>query len=138
MATEIDKAFQRLAGIEASLRAQLKQPLNESDTRFQILSDSRQYVPEWPREEIQTEPPVADGYIDYCLSFSRRPALVIEAKRNGLLSPTTASTKVSPLKLSGSVFHNLRPAIEQARLRLRQECRHSGRDGWKLLAVFPG
>jgi hypothetical protein len=90
MSHSIDPAFERLSILRPEFEAALKSGLNESDTRLRILDRFLFEVLDWKREGVFTEPPTQSGYIDYLLTVGeRRGAMVIEAKRSGLLQPAT-------------------------------------------------
>jgi hypothetical protein len=64
---------------------------------------------------VFTEPPSPSGYIDYLLTIGeRRGAIVIEAKRSGLLATHSVSSKSAVLSLAGPVLQPLREGIKQA------------------------
>jgi len=70
---------------------------------------------EWKQEAVFTEPATASGYIDYLLTIGeRRGAMVIEAKRLGVLQPATKGAEVMYVALSGPVVKPLLPGIKQA------------------------
>jgi len=97
--------------IESALRGEP----NESDTRLKVLDRFLFEVLEWKYEAVFTEPPTASGYIDYLLTIGeRRGAMVIEAKRFGLLQPATKSDEVMYVSLSGPVVKPLLSGIKQA------------------------
>ncbi len=115
MATEIESAFQRFLTYEAELRAALTNPLNESDTRFQVIDLFLIEILNWSRSSVKTEPHTAEGYIDYLLKLGDiRSAFVIEAKRNGTLDAITQSNVAASLTLNGPVLKPLLQTTVQA------------------------
>jgi hypothetical protein len=115
MVNSIDPAYERSRKLEPEIEAALKTKPNESDTRLKGLDRFLFEVLEWKQEAVFTEPPTASGYIDYLLTIGeRRGAMVIEAKRFGLLQPATKGDEVMHVALSGPVLKPLLPAIKQA------------------------
>jgi predicted type IV restriction endonuclease len=115
MVNSIDPAYERFLELNSEIQAALKAKPNESDTRLKVLDRFLFEVLEWKQEAVFTEPPTASGYIDYLLTIGeRRGALVIEAKRSGLLQPVTKGDEVMHVALSGPVLKPLLPGIRQA------------------------
>src|SRR5262249_31003704 len=60
-------------------------------------------------------PPTESGYIDYLLTIGdRRGAMVLEAKKAGLLQPATKTKDLMIVSLSGPVVKPLMAGIKQA------------------------
>jgi predicted type IV restriction endonuclease len=115
MVNSIDPAYERFLNLRSEIQAALKAKPNESDTRLKVLDRFLFEVLEWKQEAVFTEPPTASGYIDYLLTIGeRRGAMVIEAKRSGLLQPPTKGDEVMHVALSGPVLKPLLPGIRQA------------------------
>ena len=115
MANSIDPAYERFLELKSEIQAALKAKPNESDTRLKVLDRFLFEVLERKQEAVFTEPPTASGYIDYLLTIGeRRGAMVIEAKRFGLLQPATKGDEVMHVALSGPVLKPLLPGIRQA------------------------
>jgi hypothetical protein len=115
MANSIDPAYDRLLALKPEIEAALKVKPNESDTRLKVLDRILFEILDWKQEAVFTEPPTASGYIDYLLTVGeRRGALVLEAKRFGILQPATKSGEVMHVALSGPVVKPLLPGIRQA------------------------
>lgn len=115
MSNIIDNAFERFAALEAEIVAALDEEPNESDTRLKALDRILFQVLGWQHEAVFTEPSTDIGYIDYLLTVGeRRNALVIEAKRVGLLAPATKVEEMAHVSLTGPVAKPLLPAIRQA------------------------
>ncbi|MDP2367236.1 ATP-binding protein [Rhodoferax sp.] len=115
MANSIDPAYERFLALKPEIEAALKTKPNESDTRLKVLDRVLFEALEWKREAVFTEPPTAAGYIDYLLTIGeRRGALVIEAKRSGLLQPATKGDEVMNVALTGPVVKPLLSGIKQA------------------------
>jgi hypothetical protein len=115
MANSIDPAFERFLRLKPEIESALLANPNESDTRLKVLDRFLFEILEWKHEAVFTEPPTPSGYIDYLLTIGeRRGAIVIEAKRSGLLKPATKSDEVMHVALSGPVVKPLLPGIKQA------------------------
>jgi AAA ATPase domain len=115
MPNSIDPAYERLIGLEPEMTAALGGRPNESDTRLKILDRFLFEILEWKHEAVFTEPSTPSGFIDYLLTIGeRRGAMVIEAKRSGLLTPATKSREVMYVALNGPVVKPLLPGIKQA------------------------
>lgn len=115
IANSIDPAYERLLALKPEIEAALAAKSNESDTRLKVLDRFLFEILEWKREAVFTEPPTASGYIDYLLSIGeKRGAMVIEAKRVGLLRPGTKGDEMMYVALSGPVLKPLLPGIKQA------------------------
>lgn len=115
MANSIDPAFERFLKLKPEIESALAVKPNESDTRLKVLDRFLFEILEWKHEAVFTEPPTASGYIDYLLTIGeRRGAMVIEAKRSGLLRPATKGDEVMHVALSGPVVKPLLPGIKQA------------------------
>ncbi|WP_081991290.1 ATP-binding protein [Inquilinus limosus] len=133
MHNEIDQAFEKLMSIKSEFFAAISERPNESDTRLKIIDRLLFEVLGWKRDSVFTEPYVASkGYIDYLLTIGeRRGAIVIEAKRVGLLEPETKSVEMSYVSLSGPV---VRPMIDG----VRQALAYAMDKGVALAAVTDG
>jgi hypothetical protein len=83
-------------------------------------------------EAVFTEPPTVSGYIDYLLTIGeRRGAMIIEAKKVGLLKPASKSNELMHVALSGPVVKPLLPGINQA-------MRYAMENGVAVAAVTDG
>lgn len=115
MSNTIDPAFERFMKLKAEIRSALVVGQNESDTRLKVLDRILFEVLGWKHEAVFTEPPTPSGFIDYLLTIGeRRGAMVIEAKKVGLLKPATRSHDLMVVALSGPVVKPLLPGIKQA------------------------
>jgi len=115
MPTGIDDMLSLFTALRPEIVNALAGSPNESDTRLKALDRILFEVLGWRYESVFTEPPSPSGYIDYLLTIGeRRGAIVIEAKRSGLLAANTVSSKSAVLSLSGSVLHPLKEGIRQA------------------------
>ncbi|RKE86259.1 ATP-binding protein [Rhizobium sp. AG855] len=115
MSNLADNAFDRLKSLETEIRASLVIGVNESDTRLKAIDRILFEVLGWSHEAVFTEPTTESGYIDYLLTIGeRRNALVVEAKRVGVLAPATKAERITEVSLSGPVVKPLLPGIRQA------------------------
>ena len=115
MANSIDPAYERLLKLKSEIEAALAANPNEADTRLKVLDRFLFEILEWKHEAVLTEPPTPSGYIDYLLTIGEhRGAMVIEAKKAGLLQPATKSDEVMHVALSGPVVKPLMDGIKQA------------------------
>jgi predicted type IV restriction endonuclease len=115
MSNVIDPAFERFTKLEPEINAALNVGQNESDTRLKILDRVLFDVLGWKHESIFTEPHTTSGFIDYLLTINeRRGAMVIEAKKVGLLQPASKSNELMHVALSGPVVKPLTAGINQA------------------------
>jgi hypothetical protein len=115
MVNPIDPAFERLLALETEIRVALEEAPNESDTRLKVLDRFLFEIVQWKREQVFTEPHTDSGYLDYMITIGeRRGAMVIEAKRVGLLVPATKSHDLMQVALSGPVVKPLMAGIKQA------------------------
>lgn len=95
--------------------------LNEAETRHRVIDTILSDVLDWPKSAMRLEYSNSEGYADYILMKpSGHPAMVVEAKREGLYfelpgslkgSRTTSYTSVRTLLTD----RNLAGAIEQVR-----------------------
>lgn len=115
MPAGIDEMFEHFAGLKPDFSAMLLTQPNESDTRLKVLDRILFEVLAWRHESVLTEPPSPSGYIDYLLTIGEgRGAVVVEAKRSGLLTPASVARKAAVLSLSGPVLQPLKDGIRQA------------------------
>lgn len=111
----IDEAYKRLVNIRSELEQELAKPLNEAATRFRILDRILTEVLDWQHEQVVPEDPVLEGFIDYNLvNLEGASQIIVEAKKNGRLSPPSASHGSGALALSGAVLKTFMPAVKQA------------------------
>lgn len=115
MSSGLDAMFEKFVALKPEIMAALSDAPNESDTRLKALDRILFEILGWRHESVSTEPPTPSGYIDYLLTVGeRRGAIVIEAKRAGLLNAGTASDTAAVLSLSGPVLQPLKEGIRQA------------------------
>ena len=132
MTNSIDAAYERLSDLRPAIEAAFENKPNESDTRLKVLDRFLFEVLNWKHEAVFTEPTTASGYIDYLLTIGeQRGALVIEAKRSGLLRPVVKGHEVMSIALSGPVARPLLEGIKQA-------LRYALENGVSVAAVSDG
>ena len=132
MANSIDPAFEQFTKLEPELSAALVIGQNESDTRLKILDRILFEVLGWKHEAVLTEPSTASGYIDYLFTIGeRRAAMVIEAKKVGVLKPASKSNELMHVAVSGPVVKPLLSGIKQA-------MRYATENGVAVAAVTDG
>jgi hypothetical protein len=90
---------------------------SETDTRVKFIDRVLTEVLQWPEDKIVRELHVESGFMDYCLSVRGRPALVVEAKREGESFAFPIDPSRRTLKLNGTLMTDgaVRKAIEQVR-----------------------
>lgn len=116
MSSDVETAYLRFQALEGEIKAALDEQPNEADTRLKALNRFLFEVFGWSYETVFTEPHTESGYIDYLLTVGEhRNAMVIEAKKAGLLEPATKSHEVTYVSLSGPVAKPLMAGIKQAR-----------------------
>lgn len=132
MSNSIEITHERFSKLLPDILATVGTNANESDTRLKVLDRILFEALEWKHEAVFTEPATPSGYIDYLLTIGeRRAALVIEAKRSGLLAPATKGDEVMHVALTGPVVKPLRGGIDQA-------IRYSNEKGAAVAAVSDG
>ncbi|MBR1033858.1 MULTISPECIES: AAA family ATPase [Bradyrhizobium] len=115
MTNSIEQAYERLLKLKPDIEAALAAKPNEADTRLKVLDRFLFEVLEWKQGAVFTEPPTESGYIDYLLTIGeRRGAMVLEAKKAGLLQPATKTKELMVVSLSGPVVKPLLAGIKQA------------------------
>lgn len=111
----VDEAERIFATIASDARSNIANITTEEDTKIQIINRIINECLGWPLTDFRTERFHENGYSDYILVDSEKPALLIEAKRIGLISIDTAEReKVRYLKISGSALKGALAGIEQA------------------------
>jgi predicted type IV restriction endonuclease len=111
---DIDSAKKRFDEICEEIRLNNAPLETEQDARFQIIDLMLTEVLGWNREEIQTEPHVESGYVDYLISTGGRNKFVVEAKRISKLLIDTHQPRMASYKVNGSAIQSALPGMEQA------------------------
>jgi GTPase SAR1 family protein len=112
---EMDAAFAKASAIVGDARASLDTIHTEEDAKIRIVTRIFTECLGWDFTDIAAETAHANGYSDYLISNSGKGALLVEAKRPGVLDITTAEKgKVRHLKLSGPALAKVSTGIDQA------------------------
>lgn len=112
----MDEAKARLGAIVSEIEAALGAPGTEQDARLKIINRFLTEVLGWSFEQIKTEEANDRGFADYSLRAVTldRVLCVLEAKKTGLLTIDTASTKKTLVQVGGSVLKAAKDGIDQA------------------------
>ena len=112
----IDEAKARLDAIAPQIEGALRTPGSEQDARLKIINRFLTEVLGWSFEQIKTELANDRGFADYALRdvSLKRVLCVLEAKKTGLLTVDTASTKKTEVQVGGSVLKTAKEGIDQA------------------------
>lgn len=111
--SEVDEAYERFVSILNEVRGSLEKIRSEEESKVHLINRIIYDVLRWPHQWIKYEAPVLEGFVDIKITDGERCYAVIEAKRIGILSIATASTKKGTYKLSGPVLAPCTQAIEQ-------------------------
>ena len=87
----------------------------EQDARFQVIDRILTEVLGWKHSEIQTEPSVDSGYIDYLLKADNRNRFVVEAKKASKLLVDTKNPRVAFYKAGGAALKSAQDGLQQAK-----------------------
>jgi len=87
----------------------------EQDARFQVINRILTEVLGWKYIDIQTEPSVESGYIDYLLIADNRNRFVVEAKRASKILVDTKNPKVAYYKAGGAALKSAHDGLQQAK-----------------------
>src|SRR5947207_3024610 len=78
---------------------------NEADTRAKVIDRILKEALNWPEESIRREVALNAGYLDYELTHTGRPTLVVEAKRSGTYLEVPANMQGGrTYKLNGALM----------------------------------
>lgn len=112
---EINEAEERARAIVSDVLQNLENIESEEDAKIQSVNRMLSESLEWPFSDFRAERHHENGFSDYLLCIKDNPALVIEAKRLGVIDVATADkSRVRYLKVSGSSLKSALPGIEQA------------------------
>lgn len=112
---ELDDAEKIAEKIVKDIKDNLNNIETEEDAKIQIINRILTECLGWPHKNFKTERLHDNGYSDYILIDNDKPALLIEAKRIGIIKVKTAIIdKVRHLKISGSTLTDAMDGIEQA------------------------
>ena len=112
----VDEARARLGAIASQIEGALKAPGTEQDARLKVINRFLTEVFGWSYEQIKTEEANERGFADYTLRAVTLDLVlcVLEAKKTGLLTIDTASTKKTFVQVGGSVLKKAKDGIDQA------------------------
>lgn len=112
--TDIDASFNAAKEIIDSARERLKEIVTEEDAKFQLISRLLTEALGWNHEDVSSERKNENGYSDYILSDREHDALVVEAKRIGLIEVGTQARTKQNYKISGPALKNAVDGVAQA------------------------
>ncbi len=111
----LDEAHEKLQEIQREINENISNIESEEDAKLQIINRILIECLNWKFSDIKAETHHENGFSDYILSVNQNPALLIEAKRIGVIEIDTAEkNRVRHLKLSGSSLKRSIKGIEQA------------------------
>ncbi|WP_445776305.1 hypothetical protein [Shewanella sp.] len=109
----VDIAEEKLRALLKEVRDDLSSIISEEDAKVKIINRIFNECLGWSYNTFSCENNHENGFSDYILKISGEGALVVEAKRIGILGIESAVTdKYRTLKISGSV---LKPSVEGIR-----------------------
>jgi cold shock CspA family protein len=112
--TDIDASFEAARQIIDSARERLNEIVTEEDAKFQLISRLLTEALGWNHEDVSAERKNENGYSDYILSDHEHDALVVEAKRIGLIEVGTQARTKQNYKISGPALKNAIDGVAQA------------------------
>ncbi|KPZ59265.1 cold shock protein CspG [Pseudoalteromonas sp. P1-13-1a] len=128
----VDIAEGKLKALLEEVKDDLSSIISEEDAKVKIINRIFHECLGWSFTSFSCENNHANGFSDYILKVGGERALVIEAKRIGILGVESAVTdKCRPLKISGSV---LKPSIEG----IRQAHSYASEEGIPIAVVTDG
>lgn len=114
-AMDMNEAEERARIIVSDVRQNLANIQSEEDAKIQCINRLLSESLDWPFSDFRAERHHENGFSDYLLYNKDYPALIIEAKRLGIIEVATAEKeRVRYLKISGSSLKSALPGIEQA------------------------
>ena len=112
---DVNEAEERARIIVSDVLGNLENIKTEEDAKIQSINRILSECLEWPFSGFRAEHHHENGFSDYLLYINDNAALVVEAKRTGLIDVATAEkNRVRYLKVSGSGLKSALPGIEQA------------------------
>jgi len=113
--TSLDEAENKAQEISEDVQGNLKNIESEEDAKIQIINRILSECLGWPYSDFRAENHHDNGFSDYILVDSEKPAFLVEAKRIGIIEVKTAEKKqVRHLKISGSCLKEAMDGIDQA------------------------
>jgi len=110
----IDNRFEKVVSLISDVETRLEDIVTEADARLQLIDRFLTEILGWDLADMSTEPHSENGYTDYLLKLSNKPALVLEAKRIGHLLVNTANPAVCHYKVGGPALRAAKGGIDQA------------------------
>jgi hypothetical protein len=114
----------KLIYAENSAIAKTRGRITEADTRANILDRILHEVLEWPRSEVDREPHVNQGYIDFLVKHGR-PIFVLEAKAEGETF-SLPYRKAVRRKINVKNLFSMDPKIKAAMIQAQRYCVDTG------------
>ncbi len=112
---DLDASFKTAQEIISVARNNIANIRSEEDTKIQIINRLLCEALGWLTSDLSAETHHENGFSDYILSIRKTPALLIEAKRIGLLEiGTSEKDKIRHLKISGVGLKKVEQGIDQA------------------------
>ena len=113
--TNLEEAENKVREIIQEAKVNIESITSEEDVKIRIINRILSDCLGWPYSDFRAETHHESGFSDYILLDNDKAALLVEAKRIGLLSVNTAErNKVRHLKISGSALKTCLSGIEQA------------------------
>jgi predicted type IV restriction endonuclease len=110
----IDSAFETAKQVFGEATANLDNIRSEEDAKLQIITRVITEMLGWTHSEIASESHNDNGFSDYLINDGEHNALLIEAKRIGVIELATSTSSQSFYKISGPVLKTALPVIKQA------------------------
>jgi len=109
----VNQAEAKLKEIHNDILGNLDKIKSEEDSKIQIINRVFNEVLDWPYPDFLAENKHENGFSDYILTLGDSPVLLIEAKRTGIISVSTAiKNKIRHLKISGSSLKTAMDGID--------------------------
>jgi cold shock CspA family protein len=109
----LDTSYERAVALINDVQPRLAAILTEEDAKLQLVVRFLTEVLGWSHADLSAERHHDNGYSDYVVSDTGRPAFLVEAKRQGQLELATTATKKQTYKISGPALKRCIDAIEQ-------------------------
>ena len=110
----LDSSYTRAIALIDEVEPRLANVLTEEDAKLQLIARFLTEILGWDHADISAERKNDAGYSDYIVSDAGRPAMLVEAKRQGQLELSTSATAKQTYKISGPALKQCLGGIEQA------------------------
>src|SRR5258707_11595455 len=97
----LDTSYERAVALINDVEPRLAAILTEEDAKLQLIVRFLTEVLGWNHADLSAERKNDNGYSDYIVSDGGRPAVLVEAKRQGELELATSATNKQVYKISG-------------------------------------